>query len=376
MGSISAICHGKQLALSFRMLDYLVNFIRRIVSTIIALLRPPDPAEIQRWIDAVREMYKTTDAAQDLANSAIKAANRCDAAAAAHLIADAERLAKKAEAFLAEIPLVIRGILRSDDHLEASINHVRDLQSYARLNLRACRHREGKAKEPVYRKCGSFSKTTYQNPTVGAPSLNFVFELDKECTCKAPCLLSVWHLFDTKTGALKTEPFDKEKGGFSGDYNPPTGLPHGGKHVGGYGVDTPRCRMVDDKFCKNECPCMIGSKYDPVKRQLTGVDAPNAMKVGVSELFETVVICLKEDGSFEILGSMRWSAVRSSDEIKLDVLKTPPGKDGKTDWGDISPPAKKAIANWIILYGGDCAKQMSDPKHKVKAPKGCCPGAE
>lgn len=356
------------------MLSYLVNFIRRILSNIIAFFRPPDPSELRRWIDDIREMYKTTDAAQDLADSAIKAARRCDAAATAHLIADAERLAKKAEAFLAGMPLVIRGILRTDDSLEASIKHVRDLRRYARVNLSACRYREGKAKEPAFRKCGSFSKTTYEKPTgFGNGSMNFVFELDKECACNTPCLLSVWHLLDIKTGALKTEPFAEKEGGFSDGYNPPRGFPHGGKHVGGYGVDTPRCRIVDDKFYKNGCPCMIGSKFDADNRRLTGRDAPNAMKVGVSELFETVVICLKEDGSFEILGSMRWIAARSTEGfVKIEILKTPPGKDGKTDWGDISPPAKKAIADWINRFGGDCAKQMADPKHKVKAPAGCC----
>ncbi len=189
------------------------------------------------------------------------------------------------------------------------------------------------------------------------------FYVDKNVNCQKICLVSVFH-FRGKDKKIVVP----AKKGFSQNYidsntqpRHENTLPHGGKDVNGYALDTPFYHPFTER--KVECPCYPG-KYrinekgqedDKAKRHIGGADPANAQKTGFVEYFETAVICFDKK-PYVVLNSMKWR----TDGRKAEFLngKGKPTKSGKVeDLGDASPAFKRALLNWI---------KLAKAEHKIK----------
>lgn len=256
-----------------------------------------------------------------------------------------------------EMKEVLEGINRAAHNLSLAIKRLFGSTSLFLKDPK--KEFEGKIE---FKKGGSFTGTKKQKDTLASGrSINWYFWTDKETKCKKICLISVFHF---RKNVKVVTPAKK---GFKKSYidthtGRPKGrdtLPHDGGDVNGFAVDTPFYDPANGlKAVK--CPCYLiqypadeaGDRAEK-GRHVGGYDAPNAMKSGYMEYFETAAVCM-DDEPYVILNSMKWRTNGGTAEILGKNGK--PLKKGKMDLGDASPAFKRALLDWIA---------RAKKKHKI-----------
>ncbi|CTQ52739.1 hypothetical protein LP7551_01259 [Roseibium album] len=269
-----------------------------------------------------------------------------------------------------DAPFAIR--LSAADHILASCESVLPLLQpdlflqLADKNLK---------KSFVFKKGGSFkgSKKTQDDTYCTERCVNWFFWTDKKFKCKNICLISVFCFFEKDGKGNYTKLLQPAVNGFLDSYKKvntdmggdpkkrKSGLPHGGKDVGGYAVDTPFFHPGKSGVPPVKCPCYFGQSHIDDKgndkekgKHIRGEDRPAAHKTEYLEYFETAAICLDKK-PFVVLNSIKWRVLDGKLQI-LNKKGKPLKNDGRgksitkgevIDQGDASPAFKRALLDWI-----------------------------
>ena len=226
----------------------------------------------------------------------------------------------------------------------------------------------------AFKKGGTFNKKgKLKNTNSLTRTINLFFWLDKDQKCSNYCMISVFcFLKKDKNGKYK-EIVKPAVDGFTEFYKflyermeeegkkRKSGLPHDGKDVGGYAVDTPFFLPDTKGNPAVKCPCYTGQwrinaagKRDKNGKHIQGEDRPGAKLPGLIEYFETAVLCL-DTTPYTVLNSMRWRLRdggieimnKKGEFIKPDKKGTTKLKDEVIDQGDASDAFKRALLDWI-----------------------------
>ncbi|ASP36283.1 hypothetical protein CHH27_26040 [Labrenzia sp. VG12] len=228
----------------------------------------------------------------------------------------------------------------------------------------------------VFQKGGSFQGSKAQKDTYNTPyAINWYFWVDKKLTCKKLCMVSVFCFYKkndkgeyTKLVTPAVDGFKKEyikdNTGFTRDVGdgdkkdgqkkkkPFNTLPHGGKDLGGFAVDTPFYHPRKSGNPAIKCPCYHAQKAIDDKgnakkggRHVGSFDTPAAKTMDVHEYFETAVLCLDKK-PYVVLNSMKWRLAENGVEI-LNKHGKPLEKGQSMDLGDASPAFKLTLLDWI-----------------------------
>ena len=183
-----------------------------------------------------------------------------------------------------------------------------------------------------------------QDGHAGKNKVTFEFRIEGTAKCDTICIVQVYHLERIGTGRTEDPP---SLGDTRSDPTLGAGLPPRDEDAWrGYVVDALPFDLSGSpptgtsSAPLNPDPCYPKQTPSASGTIITGEDSPSFEKKGYRSVFETCVVCFTGSG-YEILGAMRWEHDPAARESRIL-----PAPGGGTDWGDASPPFRRALDKW------------------------------